>query len=33
MSRSWSKGRIAYLVIGVICVAVGVALILPGLTG
>lgn len=33
MSRSWSKGRIAYLVIGVICLAVGVALILPGLGG
>ena len=31
MSRSWSKGRIAYLVIGVVCVAIGVALILPGL--
>ncbi len=33
MSPSWSKGRIAYLVIGVICLAVGVALILPGLGG
>jgi len=31
VSRSWSKGRIAYLVIGVVCVAIGVALILPGL--
>ncbi len=28
---TWSKGRIVYLVIGVICVGVGLALIIPGL--
>jgi len=32
MSSTWSKGRIAYLAIGVICVAVGLALIIPGLS-
>ena len=31
MARTWSKGRIAYLVIGVVCVAIGIALILPAL--
>ncbi len=31
MARTWSKGRIAYLVIGVVCVAIGLALILPAL--
>lgn len=28
---TWSKGRIAFLVIGIICVGVGLALIIPGL--
>ncbi|MDQ0642609.1 hypothetical protein QFZ46_000769 [Microbacterium murale] len=31
MSRPWSKGRIAFLVLGVICVAVGLFLIIPAL--
>jgi uncharacterized membrane protein len=31
MSQSWSKGRIAFLVIGVICVAIGLVMIIPAL--
>lgn len=31
MTRSWSKGRIAFLALGVICVAVGLFLIIPAL--
>lgn len=31
MTRTWSKGRIAFLVLGVICVAVGLFLIIPAL--
>jgi len=30
---SWSKSRLIFLAIGVICVAVGLALILPALGG
>jgi hypothetical protein len=33
MTRSWSKGRIAFLVLGVICVAVGLYMIVPALVG
>lgn len=29
---SWSRSRIVFLVIGIICVGVGLALIIPGLT-
>ncbi len=31
MTRPWSKSRIAFLVLGVICVAVGLFLIIPAL--
>ncbi len=31
MSSTWSKGRIAFLVLGVICVIVGLVLIIPAL--
>lgn len=31
MNINWSKGRIAYLVVGIICVAVGLAFIIPAL--
>lgn len=31
MTRTWSKGRIGFLVLGVICVAVGLFLIIPAL--
>lgn len=31
MLGSWSKSRLIFLIIGVICVAIGVALIIPGL--
>lgn len=33
MFSSWSKSRLIFLAIGVICVAVGLALILPALGG
>lgn len=33
MTRTWSKGRIAFLVLGVICVALGLFLIIPALGG
>ena len=33
MNRSWSRGRLGFLAIGVICVVVGLALILPSLGG
>ncbi|MBB5742195.1 hypothetical protein HD600_000692 [Microbacterium ginsengiterrae] len=33
MTPTWSKGRIAFLVLGVICVGVGLALIIPSLVG
>lgn len=33
MSRRWSTSRIAFLVVGVICVAVGLVMILPTLGG
>jgi len=31
MSRPWSKGRIAFLVLGLICVSVGLVMIIPEL--
>lgn len=31
MPRSWSKSRIAFLVVGVICVAIGLVMIIPAL--
>lgn len=31
MSSLWSKTRIAYLAVGIICVVVGLALIIPAL--
>jgi uncharacterized membrane protein len=31
MPFTWSKSRIAYLVIGIVCVAIGLALIIPSL--
>lgn len=31
MNRTWSRGRIAFLALGVICVAVGLFLIIPAL--
>jgi hypothetical protein len=31
MTPAWSKGRIAFLVLGLICVAVGLFLIIPAL--
>ncbi|MCS3842915.1 hypothetical protein HDC95_001196 [Microbacterium sp. AK031] len=31
MTRPWSKGRIAFLVLGVICVAAGLFMIIPAL--
>lgn len=33
MSRSWSKSRILFLAVGVICVGIGLALIIPPLLG
>lgn len=33
MTQSWTKGRIAFLVVGVICVAVGLLMIIPALVG
>lgn len=33
MSRPWTRGRIAVLALGVICVAVGLYLIIPALVG
>jgi hypothetical protein len=33
MLGSWSKSRLIFLAIGVICVAIGLALIIPGLGG
>jgi hypothetical protein len=30
-TTAWSKARIAYLVIGTVCVGIGLALIIPGL--
>lgn len=32
MRTTWSKSRIIYLVVGVICIGVGLYMILPGLT-
>jgi hypothetical protein len=31
MPSTWSKGRIAYLAIGVVCVVIGFILIVPAL--
>ncbi|MDQ0615488.1 hypothetical protein QF046_003129 [Microbacterium sp. W4I4] len=31
MLGSWSKSRLIFLIIGVTCVAIGLALIIPGL--
>ncbi len=31
MSSTWSKGRIAFLAIGIVCVIVGLVLIIPAL--
>jgi hypothetical protein len=33
MSGSWSKSRIAFLAVGVICVVIGLVLIVPSLGG
>lgn len=33
MTRTWSKSRIVFLALGVICVGVGLAMIIPSLVG
>lgn len=33
MNRTWSRGRLGFLAIGVICVVVGLVLIVPSLIG
>lgn len=33
MFRSWSRSRLIFLGVGVICVAIGLALIIPALGG